>query len=278
MSPVIAFTLDLEDHDPNSGGSPTLRRRHFGVAGRSRRVGVTGTVFVVGDLLAEEPGLIRLIDERGHEVGLHGADHRALPEVGPDRFRDATKKATEALASTTGKPVLGFRAPGFSLISASAWAPEILTELGYVYSSSVLPARHPIFGWPKAPMRPFRWPCGLIELPVPVVRIGPVGLPMLSSVYLRVIPNFLIKLFFHSLRDYPSNWLYSHPHDYDFDKFRYPMPFLGPVANRVVWWGRHRMRHRVKELTTGSDLTMAAIAARHADAAVFRPPSVAESV
>lgn len=271
MSPAVAFTLDLEDHDPDR----TARRRYTAVTAALLddldEWGVTGTVFVVGDLLAEEPDLIRSIDERGHEVGLHGADHQALPEVGPDQFRAATKEATESLASIIQKPVLGFRAPAFSLVSASAWAPKILTELGYVYSSSVLPARHPIFGWPKAPAEPFRWPCGLIELPVPVVGIGSVRLPMLGGVYLRVAPGALIKWSLRSLHDHPAKWLYSHPYDYDPDEPRHSKPHLARIGQRVMWWGRKKMRQRVKDLVTGSDLTMAALADRHVDAAVFYP-------
>lgn len=278
MSPAVAFTLDLEDHDPNRAANRRYATIMAALLDDLDEWGVTGTVFVVGELLAEEPGLIRSICERGHEVGLHGADHRALPEVGPDQFRAVTKKATESLALITQKPVLGFRAPAFSLIPASAWAPEILTELGYVYSSSVLPARHPIFGWPQAPAEPFRWPCGLVELPAPVASIGSVRLPIpLGGAYLRIAPGALVKWVFHRLRHHPAKWLYSHPYDYDPDESRHLKPHLAPIGQRVMWWGRRQMRRRVRELVTGSDLTMAAIAARHTDAAVFHPSSSAES-
>lgn len=277
MSPAVAFTLDLEDHDPDRA----TRRRYAAVTAALLddldEWGVTGTVFVVGDLLAEEPDLIRSISERGHEVGLHGADHRALPEVGPEQFRTVTKKTTELLSSITQKPVFGFRAPAFSLTPASGWAPEILTELGYDYSSSVLPARHPIFGWPEAPAEPFRWPCGLIELPVPVAGFGAVRLPMLGGACLRIAPGIFVKWSLRCLRRHPALWLYSHPYDYDPDEARHPKPFLGQKFQRVMWWGRKRMRRRVRSLVTGSDHTMAAIAAQHADAVVFCPPCVAES-
>ena len=276
MSPAVAFTLDLEDHDPNRAANRRYATIMAALLDDLDEWGVTGTVFVVGELLAEEPGLIRSICERGHEVGLHGADHRALPEVGPDQFRAVTKEATESLASITQKPVLGFRAPAFSLIPASAWAPEILTELGYVYSSSVLPARHPIFGWPQAPAKPFCWPCGLVELPAPVVGIGPVKLPMLGGAYLRIAPGALVKWALRRLRHHPDKWLYSHPYDYDPDEPRNLKPHLAPIGQPVMWWGRRRMHQRVRELVTGSDLTMSAIAARHTDAVVFRPSLSAE--
>ncbi len=272
MSPTIAFTFDLEDHRPDRA----VERRYVAIVepllDDLDEWGVTGTVFVVGDLIAESPDLIRSIAERGHEVGLHGTDHSPLPELGPQRFRADVEAFTESLASVTGRPVLGFRAPTLSLVPASAWAPEILAELGYVYSSSVLPARNPLFGWPEAPAEPFRWPCGLVELPAPVVRLGPARLPMLGGVYLRVAPSALVKWAHRRLRHHPAPWLYAHPYDFDPDEVRWAMPLVGRMGKQIMWWGRRRMRPRVRGLVAGSDLTLAAIASRHADAPVFHPP------
>ena len=66
--------------------------------------------------------------------------------------------------------MLGFRAPTFSLVPESRWAVDVLADIGFTYSSSVLPARSPLFGDPTLPTTPFRWPNGLVELPCPVVR------------------------------------------------------------------------------------------------------------
>lgn len=272
MSPIIAFTLDLENQHPNR----SVDRRHVAITESLLDDlddwGVTGTVFVVGDLIAESPDLIRSIAERGHEIGLHGADHQPLPEVGPKRFRAVTSAATESLTSLTGQPVVGFRAPIFSLTPDSAWAPEILSELGYVYSSSVLPARSPLFGWPGAPNEPFRWPSGLVEIPNPVAKIGPVRLPMLGGIYLRIAPDVLTRYIRHRLRYHPALWLYVHPYDLDPGEPRWAMPMVGPIGRRAMWWGRGRMRQRIEKLVAGSDLTMSAIAARQAAAPIFDPP------
>ena len=67
----------------------------------------------------------------------------------------------------------------------------MIAEAGFAYSSSVLPARSPLFGDPTLPTAPFRWPNGLVELPCPVVRLGPVGLPYLGGVYLRALPGLV---------------------------------------------------------------------------------------
>lgn len=272
MNSAVAFTFDLEDHHPNRAVDRRYAATTESLLDDLDDWGVTGTVFVVGDLIAESPDLIRSIAERGHEVGLHGTDHQPLPQVGPQRFRAVTAAATESLAAVTGRPVLGFRAPTFSLVPASAWAPEILAELGYVYSSSVLPARNPLFGWPGAPTEPFRWPCGLVEIPNPVAKIGPVRLPMLGGIYLRIAPDILTRYARHRLRCHPALWLYVHPYDLDPGEPRWAMPMVGRIGRRAMWWGRGRMRQRVKKLVAGSDLTMSTIAAMQADAPIFDPP------
>ncbi len=271
MSSTIAFTLDLEDHRPDRSVEPRYGLITERLLDDLDAWGVRGTVFVVGELIDEAPDLIRSIGARGHEIGLHGADHRPLPEVGAQRFRDATAKATEALAALTGSPVAGFRAPIFSLVQDTAWAPEILTELGYVYSSSVLPARNPLFGWPGAPTEPFCWPCGLVELPCPVAGIGPVRLPLLGGAYLRISPRAIVGWALHRTRSHRARWCYVHPYDFDLDETKWVVPQLGRLGSRLMWWGRRRMRPRVRDLVAGSNLTLATIAAEYADAAIFSP-------
>ena len=51
----------------------------------------------------------------------------------------------------TGKNVLGYRAPSFSITKKSLWAFDILEELGFEYDSSVFPTNHDIYGIPEAP-------------------------------------------------------------------------------------------------------------------------------
>ena len=92
----------------------------------------------------------------------------------------------------------------------------MLGEVGFTYSSSVLPARNPLFGDPSLPATPFRWPNGLVELPCPVVRVGGVGLPYLGGVYLRALPEPA-----SSRRPAAASgtgqvlWIYCHPYDFD---------------------------------------------------------------
>ena len=248
---AITFTLDLEDHRPGEHAELRYPAVTDQLLDDLEQWGVIGTVFVVGDVVRDQPDLVARVAARGHEIGLHGATHTPLPDVGPDTFRTVTAEATDRLAQTIQAPVSGFRAPIFSLVPESAWAPEILTDLGFVYSSSVLPARNPLYGWPGAPDEPFRWPSGLVEIPSPTFGLGPVAVPLLGGVYLRIAPAPLIRWAARRAPDHA--WLYSHPYDFDSGETRWLLPEVGRLGSRVMWWGRKGMAARVKGIVADSE-------------------------
>ncbi len=192
-----------------------------------------------------------------------------MPEVGPAAFRTVTAEAADRLAQLVQAEVQGFRAPIFSLVPESAWAPEILSELGFKYSSSVLPARNPLFGWPQAPRAPFRWPSGLIEIPSPVFGFGPFTLPLLGGTYLRVAPRPIIG--WAAKRAPEHAWLYAHPYDFDPDEPRWVVPEVGRLGSQVLWWGRSAMKTRVGQLVAGSRQTLADMASSMPELPVFGP-------
>jgi peptidoglycan/xylan/chitin deacetylase (PgdA/CDA1 family) len=73
--------------------------------------GATATFFVLLTRVRESPGLLREVMAAGHEIGLHGADHRRLTAVPADlhpaRFHDAKAE----LEDLTGQPVSWSRPP-----------------------------------------------------------------------------------------------------------------------------------------------------------------------
>lgn len=268
MSPV-AFTLDLEDHRPDATAEVRFPAVTDALLDDLEEWGVIGTVFVVGEVVRDQPDLVARVAARGHEIALHGADHTPLPDVGPDRFRTVTAEAADRLAQVVQAGVAGYRAPIFSLVPGSAWAPGILTELGFTYSSSVLPARNPLYGWPGAPTHPFRWPSGLVEVPTPVFGVGPARVPLLGGVYLRLAPRPLIRW---AARRAPAHaWCYSHPYDFDPGEPRWRLPEVGRIGSRVMWWGRKGMRARVGEVVAGSERRMADVVEGLRTLPVFDP-------
>lgn len=244
----ITFTLDLEDGresgaDANRFEAVTRRLLAF-LADRA----VRGTVFVVGELAEDHPSLVREVADGGHEIALHAHRHVPLTQLDPATFRSDTEKGKAVLEDLTGREVVGFRAPIFSLVRSTVWAADILGELGFSYSSSVLPAKSPLFGFPGCPSSPFTWPCGLVELPVPVAAIGAAGIPFLGGVYLRVLPWTLVKLGLASCGRRQSLWTYCHAHDFDAEETFRTIDGLGWAGSRLFFAHRRRMFDRIDRL------------------------------
>jgi polysaccharide deacetylase family protein (PEP-CTERM system associated) len=214
MTDVI-FTLDLEDHTgryDTTSRYPSISEKVLQTLSSN---GIAGTVFTVGKIAASEPRLLRKISSLGHEIACHSFDHTPLDRQTPLRFREDTLRAKALIEDCIGKEVSGFRAPFFSLVQSTTWAVDILAELGFTYSSSILPARNPIYGFPQAPRTPFHWRSGLVEVPCPVGRIGPATLPFLGGFYLRYIPKFIVASLIARADPKSCLWTYCHPYDFD---------------------------------------------------------------
>jgi peptidoglycan-N-acetylglucosamine deacetylase len=247
----VTFTLDLEDHRPSTdveARHPALTRSVLDFLDAR---GVRGTFFVVGETAAAHPDLVREVAARGHEVGLHGWRHQPLTELDPDTFRADAARGKELLEELTGTPVVGFRAPTFSLVPESRWAADVLTEVGFTYSSSVLPARSPLFGDPSLPTSPFRWPGGLVELPCPVARARGIGLPYLGGVYLRAIPGPASAAARRAIGKRQLLWIYCHPYDFDPDEEFWVVPDAGRLGSRLLWYNRRRTFAKVEAILHG---------------------------
>ena len=249
MPPAVTFTLDVEDYTA-PGREPralaTTRRILEFLATRS----VRGSFFVVGEFAAANPAIVKEIASGGHEIGLHSYRHTPLTEADPDTFRREIRDARAFMEDLAGAPVVGFRAPAFSLMASSAWAADVLAELGFRYSSSVLPARSPLYGYPGRPRTPHRWPSGLLELPCPVADLGPITNPYLGGIYFRVLPWTAVR--YGLGRAHPDEllWAYLHPYDFDPGEPFQKRPDLGPWKSRLQWLYRRRMYDRVDRLFT----------------------------
>ena len=99
-------------------------------------------------------------------------------------------KAT--IEQIAGQPVIGYRAPNYSIVRETMWAMDILAEEGFRYDSSIFPIRHDRYGIPDFPRSPVpvRGSNGtaLHEFPISTVRLGGVNLPFTGGGYLRHFP------------------------------------------------------------------------------------------
>lgn len=211
---------------------------------------VRGTFFLLGSVAEKYPGLTRSILEAGHEIASHGNGHRMVTKMTPAEFREDVRKSKRILEDITGKTVLGYRAPTFSIVKDTEWAYEILRDEGFRYSSSVFPIRHDRYGWAtfglsprKMAVRGDRW---IWEIPLSVERIGGINFPFGGGGYLRLYPMSLTKYFFRRLlrNDRPSV-VYVHPWEIDRDHPRVAMPVLKRIRHYV---GISGMEEKIREL------------------------------
>lgn len=235
---TISFTIDLEDIRPDATLEPRYQRVTEELLELFAARGIRTTFFVVGELARENPSLIRQISAHGHEIALHSLTHTPLTRLSRGAFAAETLAGRDLLGEITGKPVTGYRAPIFSLTRATPWVPETLTELGFRFSSSVLPAGNPLHGFPGAPKRPFRWDCGLIELPAPVAAVGPLTLPVLGGIYFRYLPLRIALRAVRRMDPEALVWNYFHPYDFDAGQPFFRMKNTGFWISMLLWLNR----------------------------------------
>ena len=236
----MVFTFDLEDHRPNDSYSkryPEITDRLLGFLAERD---IEATVFVLGRVAHESPDLIKQIAAAGHEIGFHSYAHVHLNKQDPAQFQHETIDNKNYLEDLLSRRVLGYRAPAFSLTRESLWAIELIAACGFEYSSSVLPARSPICGFPGAPMQPFRWSNGLLEIPAPVARLCGTDIPFLGGIYLRYLPGAFIR---HSLARGEARqcyWAYCHPHDFDHRERFYRIKGTSLATSILLWLRRKK--------------------------------------
>ena len=240
MPHSISVTLDMEDLRPTEDFPERVIPMTKWVLDLLAEFKVRASIYVVADLAKRRPELVHQAAVAGHEIGLHGHTHTPLPLLERQQFKTLTCDARHLLQDISGQEVRGYRAPMMSLTPASAWAIPILSELGFSYSSSTLPASSPLYGWPGLPRQAFRWSNGLIELPCPLVRIFFFEIPYLGGTYLRLLPSVLHRIGHKRSRPEEILWTYFHPWEFDTEEKYYRQEFIGSLANRLAWLGRRR--------------------------------------
>lgn len=212
---------------------------------------IPATFFIIGQIAYDAPGLVRSIHEAGHEVASHGWDHRRIQTMTPEAFREDVRKSKDALEQACGAAVVGYRAPTFSLVKKTAWALDVLPEIGLLYDSSIYPVHHDRYGIPDAPRGPFLARGirhEILELPPATLRIGGVNVPVGGGGYFRMLPWPLMKLALaHSRRNPQSgvSVLYFHPWEFDLDQPRLPLKRLNRFRTYV---GIRRSQSRLTRL------------------------------
>jgi polysaccharide deacetylase family protein (PEP-CTERM system associated) len=174
------------------------------------------TFFCLGWIAEKHPDIIRQIDKAGFEIASHSSRHQLVYDLGPQGFKRDLLDSLHVLEDVVGKRIVTYRAPGFSVGSATPWAFDILAESGIEIDCSVFPAPHGHGGFKEyGCARPSIISINgktLREFPINLYTLAGKSLIFSGGGYFRLLPYFVLKGLFKKA-DYCMT--YFHPRDFD---------------------------------------------------------------
>lgn len=271
MPNTILFTIDVEDWFQVENFKPYIPRdswssREFRFEKNVNRLldllddnGATrdgqllasskrkATFFILGWLAKRMPGIVREIDERGHEVASHGYHHDLCSNLTVKAFRDDLLNSKKLLEDIVGKPVIGYRAPSFSVNNQSL---EIISSCGYRYDASYNSFEmNNRYGKVKLGDGiktgiAYRMSENFTELPLSNLKILDSVLPFAGGGFLRLYPFPVLKHGIkHILRTEKAYHFYIHPWEIDETQPRvHEAPFLSKFRHYI------NIRHNFEKL------------------------------
>lgn len=179
------------------------------------KYGQSATFFILDDVSARFPELVKEIAKRGQEVASHGASHIPLERMSPDEFEKEIARSKDRLSRSTTYPIYGYRAPFFTMRTSMTWARDILLDHGFRYDSSIFPIYNYLGGDPGAPRFPFNWG-GLWEVPISTYSLLGFKVPFSGGFYMRCLPYRWIRRRISRLnRAGQPAVVYLHPREID---------------------------------------------------------------
>ncbi len=210
-------------------------------------VGIRATFFIVAEVVNRYPGLVKAIDAKGHEIACHGYDHRCyidsrtkMPLHSKEFFMNQMTIARKLLKKETSQHIQGFRAPAGYV---TGWMLDAIESLGFNYDSSV--SSHSLYNKTDSRLRNVgRTPYypkkgelesgslrGLIEVPFPYLKLGPIKIPSAGGPFLRFLGSrFILSGLNQTLMEGPA-FLYFH--SLDISRVKFPQSFS---RNRPLYW------------------------------------------
>jgi polysaccharide deacetylase family protein (PEP-CTERM system associated) len=296
---VNGLSVDVEDYFQVSAFDGVVARSSWAtyksrVAASTDRLlalfeesGVHATFFVLGWIAERESAIVRKIAAAGHEIASHGYWHELVYRQSPREFREDVRRSRGILQEVSGQPVLGYRAPSFSITEASLWALEILAEEGFSYDASVFPIRHDRYGIPWVARHPHparvilevhaarrrggrlgsgaarppsavspaldaTWP--LLEVPASTVRLCGCNLPVSGGGYFRLLPYGWTRWGISRVnrREGRAVVFYIHPWELDPGQPRLPVSVAGRLRHyRNLSRTEDRLRKLLREFRFG---------------------------
>jgi len=233
----IILTVDLEDwfqtHDYNIDSKYWGNYQNRVEIGTSKllqlfsKYNVKATFFILGYIAKNNPLLIKRITEEGHEIATHGMWHRNINKLTKEEFRSDILESKKIIEEISGKQVVFFRAPTWSISEENLWALEVLEEEGFVCDSSLQPFVTPFSGMITSPNLLFHPVVNenklkLKEFPQTLFLFGKIPVPFSGGFYFRFMPYPIIRFLFRYISTRRTAMFYIHPWELDYLQPRLP--------------------------------------------------------
>lgn len=254
---LFLFSIDLEDVRMRIPSGEKYRERVPQMTEKYLQFLSTikskATFFIVGEVAEKYPSLIKMISDEGHEIACHSCKHITLDKQTKEEFKDDLQKNLDALYTAGAKEIIGYRAPTFSLTEKTKWAYEILSEMNFQYSSSVLPAKNPLYGWENFGNEIKKINNSVWEIPVSLSQSNFLKVPFGGGVYFRVLPYFWIKKQFKKYFSEGKPVLsYFHPYDIDSEQEHFMHPGINEnkIFNFLMYYNRSSVFEKLEKLSS----------------------------
>ncbi len=180
---------------------------------------ICATFFILGWIARQRPGLVREIKERGHEVASHGNRHELCNNLSSEELRQDLLSSKKLLEDIIGAPVVGYRAPSFSISEPIL---KIIGECGYLYDSSYNSfAMHGRYGSLDLTGKTASGIAVAVnedffELPISNLTLNRHVIPLGGGGYFRLLPFWLYKAGVRRIIRHDGAMLfYMHPWEID---------------------------------------------------------------
>jgi len=260
--PANVFSVDLEEWYQVGAFENTLKRSDWDtlesrvglqaekILKSLNSLGVKATFFCLGWVAERHAGLVQEIAAEGHEIACHGMDHKRLYRMTREEFRADVRKAKDLLENASKVPVIGYRAPSFSLTEEVWWAYEELDDAGFLYSSSLYPVKTDHYGSEQIPKTAF-FPlkrAKILEIPMTVYEAALRTLPASGGGYFRLLPYYFSKFMYRGAQKQLRAPLMFYMHPWEVDPDQPYITDAPPLSKFRHYTNQRRMLKKVETL------------------------------
>lgn len=227
---------------------------------------VSGTFFILGEVSRAHPGLIKEIQQRGHELGIHGDSHKRYHAMSKAEVREEIHRAKAELEDLMGVEVIGHRAPEFSISPKNEWVLELLLDEGFKYDSSIYPVQTSRYGWPgfgpEIRWHELRDGRKIAEAPLSVAKFYRRTIPVSGGGSFRAFPYRFTKKAVDRIAASRPFIFYMHPYEIDcppFQNFYMDEVRASSLRNKLqlkmYWFNRQSVYPKLNKLLVDYEFT-----------------------